>query len=91
MHVLQATESINKIAGLLSPRQVEDYLVPMVRKLSTGDWFTSRTSSAALYVSVYPSSASHKDELRKLYSALAHDDTPMVRRAAAKGLGVGRV
>ena len=85
----QAAESIAKVAGALSQAQIEEYYVPLLKRLSQGEWFTSRTSSAALYPAVYAKvSPSLQEELRKGYAALGSDDTPMVRRAAAKWLGV---
>lgn len=85
----QAAESINKLAESLSPAQIEEFYIPLLKRLSSGEWFTSRTSSAALYAAVYPKvSAAIQDDLRKGYAALGADDTPMVRRAAAKWLGV---
>lgn len=64
--------------------------MPVLQRLSTGDWFTSRTSACALYASPYPqASESVQGELRKMFATLCADDTPMVRRAAAKALGVG--
>ncbi|TEB35039.1 ARM repeat-containing protein [Coprinellus micaceus] len=84
----KAAESISKIAAVLSQEQIEQYYIPLVKRLSQGEWFTSRTSSAALYAAVYDKvSPAIQDELRKLFSALGSDDTPMVRRAAAKWLG----
>lgn len=83
----------------------------MLRRLSSGDWFTSRVSSCG-YVAWSPCSvrsllldtlccpcrlfpvaygklddASVKLQLRTQFSALCHDETPMVRRAAASNLG----
>lgn len=87
---LQAAESITTICGLLSSSQIEQYYIPLVFRLSHGDWFTSRTSSAALFSPVYPNAApATQDELRKSFAKLGSDDTPMVRRAAGKWLGVG--
>ncbi|KAJ2927169.1 hypothetical protein H1R20_g9957, partial [Candolleomyces eurysporus] len=84
----KAAESITKIAAVLSQAQIEEYYIPLVKRLSQGEWFTSRTSSAALYAAVYSKvSTAIQDELRKAFHALASDDTPMVRRAAAKALG----
>ncbi|KAA1468241.1 ARM repeat-containing protein [Dentipellis sp. KUC8613] len=84
----KAAESITKIAAVLSPQQIEQYYIPLLKRLSQGEWFTSRTSSAALYAPVYPKvSPALQDELRKGFAALGSDDTPMVRRAAAKWLG----
>ena len=61
----------------------------MLARLSQGEWFASRTSSAALYAPVYsiPTTAT-QDDLRKAFMKLCADDTPMVRRAAAKHFGV---
>ncbi|KAJ3329701.1 protein phosphatase 2, regulatory subunit A, partial [Blyttiomyces sp. JEL0837] len=83
----KAVESIAKIAQVLSSPQVEEHYIPMVKRLSVGDWFTSRTSACGLYAPIYQlSSTQTQDELRRLYSQLCHDDTPMVRRAAASHL-----
>jgi serine/threonine-protein phosphatase 2A regulatory subunit A len=79
---------MTKVAAVLSPAQIEEYYIPILRHLSTADWFTSRTSAASLYSPVYSRvSAQTAAELRKLFTQLCNDDTPMVRRAAAKWLG----
>ncbi|KXN90015.1 Protein phosphatase PP2A regulatory subunit A [Leucoagaricus sp. SymC.cos] len=84
----KAAESITKIATVLSQSQVEQYYIPLLKQLSFGEWFTSRTSAAALYPAVYSKvSPALQEELRKGYTTLGTDDTPMVRRAAAKSLG----
>ena len=87
--VPQASESIIKVAETLSSQQIETYFIPLLKRLSSGEWFTSRTSSAVLYAPVYSKvSPSIKDDLRRDFSVLAVDETPMVRRASAKALGV---
>lgn len=74
---------------VLSQAQIEEHYIPLLKRLSSGEWFTSRTSSAALYPPVYAKvSPAIQEDLRKGYAALGSDDTPMVRRAAAKWLGV---
>ncbi|KAF7436828.1 hypothetical protein PC9H_003661 [Pleurotus ostreatus] len=84
----KAAESITKVAAVLSSSQVEEYYIPLLRRLSRGTWFTSRTSSAALFAAAYPKvSPAIQEELRKGFTILGSDDTPMVRRAAAKWLG----
>lgn len=73
----------------MSPQQIEIHYVPLLKRLSQAEWFSSRTSAAALYSPIYAKVSSPvKDEMRKGFSQLATDDTPMVRRAAAKWLGV---
>lgn len=117
----QAAESINKVAAVLTPSQIVEAYLPLLRRLSTGEWFTSRSSATALYASVYrrintsqasdsavssgdPSTSALsataptsslteanvttlREEMVKMFSALCQDDTPMVRRSAAKEMG----
>lgn len=86
---IQASESITKVATVLSSAQVEEHYIPLLRRLSGGDWFTSRTSATSLFSAVYSKvPAPLQEDLRKMYAALGNDDTPMVRRAAARDLGV---
>jgi serine/threonine-protein phosphatase 2A regulatory subunit A len=80
---------LTKIAVQLSPAQLTEHYLPLLKRLSTGDWFTSRTSACALFAPVYPNATdAGKEEMRRLFAGLGGDDTPMVRRAAAKNLGV---
>jgi serine/threonine-protein phosphatase 2A regulatory subunit A len=84
----KAAESITKLSSVLSPQQIQDYYVPLLKRLSTGDWFTSRTSATALFAAGYTqANPKTQEELRSLFNTLCSDDTPMVRRAAAKELG----
>jgi serine/threonine-protein phosphatase 2A regulatory subunit A len=80
---------MGKIAQVLNKEQIEHFYLPMTKRLSTGDWFTSRTSACSLFAPVYPkSNAIIQEELRKLFAQLCKDDTPMVRRAAAANFPV---
>ncbi|KAH8925121.1 ARM repeat-containing protein [Atractiella rhizophila] len=83
-----ASVSIQRICFSLSQQQVEENYLPLLRRLSTGDWFTSRMSATSLYRVAYSRVGENiKTEMRRMFSALCGDDTPMVRRAAAKELG----
>jgi serine/threonine-protein phosphatase 2A regulatory subunit A len=60
----------------------------VLQRLSQGEWFTSRVSACGLFAVAYTRSpAAQQTELRQLYTQLCHDETPMVRRAAAQKLG----
>lgn len=88
----QAAESINKITILLPPSDIETHFLPLLKRLASGDWFTSRTSACALFAAGYETAKGNenvKTEMRRMFADLCADDTPMVRRAAAKSLGVG--
>ncbi|KAJ3485559.1 hypothetical protein NLI96_g4863 [Meripilus lineatus] len=83
----KAAESITKVAAVLTPAQIEQYYIPLVQRLTRGEWFTSRTSACALYAPVYDkASPPIQDELRRGFTSLGSDDTPMVRRAAGRWL-----
>ncbi|TXT08705.1 hypothetical protein VHUM_02833 [Vanrija humicola] len=84
----KAAESISTISGILTPQAIDEHFVPLLRRLSNGDWFTSRTSACALFATAYPiAQPEAQEEMRRLFAALVADDTPMVRRAASRALG----
>lgn len=64
-----------------------DHMYPLLQRLSSGDWFTSRISACSLFADVYRRLPNRRSDLRsevlKLYKKLTRDETPMVRRAAA--------
>ncbi|KAF1332530.1 Serine/threonine-protein phosphatase, partial [Globisporangium splendens] len=83
----RAVESLQKVAAVAP--NAGDVFVPLVKKLTEGDWFTSRVSACSLFASVYPklTESGKKKELRDFFQVLCNDDTPMVRRAAASNIG----
>lgn len=84
-----AVAATNKVVAQLAPSQVGDLVVPMLEQLVKSDWFTPRVSAAAMFAKPYSLLVDEaaKAKLRELYSVLATDDTPMVKRAAARHLG----
>lgn len=79
----------------LSQSQVEDYYVPIVKRLTAGEWFTSRASACGLIAPAYPQCGPIvQEELRKyplqliyrIFAQLVKDDTPMIRRSAGNHL-----
>lgn len=69
-------------------QDIETHFVPMIKRLATGEWFTSRTSACGLFSVVYKQcSVSVRVELCQAFKLLCSDDTPMVRRAAASRIG----
>ncbi|XP_055211467.2 serine/threonine-protein phosphatase 2A 65 kDa regulatory subunit A beta isoform isoform X3 [Gorilla gorilla gorilla] len=84
----KAVESLRQISQEHTPVALEAYFVPLVKRLASGDWFTSRTSACGLFSVCYPrASNAVKAEIRQQFRSLCSDDTPMVRRAAASKLG----
>jgi len=50
----KAVESLRTIASQHSPADLEEHFVPLVQRLASGDWFTSRTSACGLFSVCYP-------------------------------------
>lgn len=81
-----AVQSLCKV--LANAQEHSEAAVAMLRRLSTGDWFTSRVSACGVYAAVYTiASPDARAGLRTQYDQLAKDDAPMVRRAVAAHLG----
>jgi len=70
------------------PALAPEYLVPILHRLATkNDFFTARVSACALLPTTYKyAEEEQKAGLRRVYTTLCADDTPMVRRAAANKL-----
>lgn len=85
----KAVESMNKIVKLLNPSQITHYFLPLLKRLTTADWFTGRISACGLYAVGYSKcTPEQQNDLRTAFAQLIQDDTPMVKRAAAKALAV---
>ncbi|CAL7944388.1 unnamed protein product [Xylocopa violacea] len=84
----KAVESLRTIAAQHSSTDLEEQFVPLIYRLATGDWFTSRTSACGLFSVCYPRvNPTVKAGLRNHFRSLCQDDTPMARRSAASHLG----
>lgn len=83
--------------GEYEPGQPFNTLLSMSKRLAGADWFTAKVSAAGILPACYAfwnargSQLENADEarreLRALFKELSEDDTPMVRRSAARHLG----
>jgi serine/threonine-protein phosphatase 2A regulatory subunit A len=64
----KAVESARTVIGGLEAGAVVEHVIPVVHRLATGDWFTSRVSACGLFAKTYsrlgPSDAEPKKALR---------------------------
>lgn len=88
-------DSINKIVKDMPPAVVREELVKHIEDLCHDEWFTPRVSACSLIAEAYSrimmlSETEDVSEslktLRDCFFGLCKDDTPMVRRAAAKNM-----
>ena len=84
-----AVKSLNKVAQEMKVvQQTEQHFLPLVRRLASGEWFTSRSSACGLCAVLYPLvNGDVRQELRALFGKLCRDETPMVRRSASTYFG----
>jgi len=82
----KAVESLSKICVHFKEAGVNQYFVPLVLKLANGAFFTSRASACGLFAVCYKQATASQEELKAVFGKLCHDETPMVRRAAATNL-----
>jgi len=69
----KAVESLRTIAAIHSAADLESHFVPLVKRLASGDWFTSRTSSCGLFSVCYRRvTAATKTDLRSLVTAVPY-------------------
>ncbi|KAG5889998.1 hypothetical protein JTB14_035910 [Gonioctena quinquepunctata] len=83
----KTVETLKDIAQHLNSELTEELFVPVIEALSSEDWFTSKCSAAALYPTIYLKlKEEKKTELRHSFRVLIQDESPIVRKAAAKSL-----
>lgn len=84
-----AVESLNKVAQDLTDEELAHIFLELIRSLSQGDWFSKKVALCGLYKSVIVRvDAAVRRDLLMLYYNLVSDESPMVRRSAARHLPV---
>lgn len=85
----KSVEAISRICAQLSDQHVVEHELPLVRRLASAEWLTSRISSAGLFPTLYPRTPDvYRKELRQLFLQLCRtEETPTVKRAATEALG----
>lgn len=90
----KAVDSLNHVALKMSREQILNDFIPLVEHLSLTEWFSSKCSACGLFLKCFQKLEDKrldedlqlKKKLFEFYYNLCIDDTPMVRRSAAKSL-----
>ncbi|GJQ84052.1 hypothetical protein Trydic_g10513 [Trypoxylus dichotomus] len=81
----KAVESLQHIASLMNGPQLEEHFIRVIQEMSKAEWYTSKCSAAGLIAICYPKlSDQGKLDMRQLFLSLLENDSPMVKREAAK-------
>ena len=69
------------VVAQMPTQDLVTYFVPLIKRLASKDWFTSRISTAGIIAGPYEYVAGAASrELAEIFQRLVADDTPMVRR-----------
>ncbi|KAH8357908.1 hypothetical protein KR200_011948, partial [Drosophila serrata] len=80
----KAIESLCTVIAQHSAQDLLKYVIPMMRRLTNGSWFTFRISACGLFATCYPRvSEQVKAQLRSSFYILCKDTEVIVRKEAA--------
>ena len=80
-------EGLRKLIPSLSDDQVQSEVIPMILNISNMEAFQWKVSACCLVRICYPKAGKEKEKLRSLYFKLCDDETPIIKRTAAKEFG----
>ena len=80
-------EGLRKLIPSLTDDQVQSEVIPMILNISNKDAFQWKVSACYLVRICYPKAGKEKEKLRSLYFKLCDDETPIIKRTAAKEFG----
>lgn len=83
----QSLESFREYTKLFSDDQVHNQVCTLVNTISSNDYFTGKVSACYLIRMIYERAGKEKEKLRNLYYRLCDDETPLIKKAAAKEFG----
>jgi serine/threonine-protein phosphatase 2A regulatory subunit A len=87
----KAIESMRKVGKLLdSGSHLNEMYLPLLKRQRKGDLFSMRISACFLYADIYATlqDQDQRAMVRKKFTKLSNDDTPMVRRGAAQSIPI---
>ena len=85
----KAIESMRKVGKLLNLDTIKEVYLPMLKRQRKGDLFSMRIAACYLYADIYQRlDEESKAMVRKKFTKLSKDDTPMVRRGAAQSIPI---
>lgn len=68
----KAVQSLRKLAREHSDKDLQEQIYPLVRRLASGDWYSSRASACGLFAVVYGRlSPAHRQEILSMAQSLA--------------------
>lgn len=83
----QTVEGMRDIIKLLSEDQIQKDVMNLINYISSQDFFQGKVSAGYLIRMCYEKAGKEKEKLKNLYFKLCDDETPLIKRTAAKEFG----
>jgi serine/threonine-protein phosphatase 2A regulatory subunit A len=84
----QAVESMREFIKILTDDQVQKDVVGMISNIANQEYFTGKVSACYLIRMCYERAGKEKEKLKALYFTFCDDETPLIKRTAAKEFGL---
>mmetsp|Transcript_34544 Transcript_34544/g.83566 ORF Transcript_34544/g.83566 Transcript_34544/m.83566 type:complete len:595 (-) Transcript_34544:379-2163(-) len=83
-----ASDSMSSIVSEMSPKTLEDTILPTVERMATAEWFQPRVGVSKVLPKVYPKvSENSREKILKWFASLCKDENPMVKKSALLNMG----
>jgi len=83
----QTVEGTREILKLLNEEQIQKDVMNLITIISNQEYFTGKVSACYLIRMAYEKAGKEREKLRNLYYKLCDDETPLIKRTAAKEFG----
>lgn len=83
----QAVEGMRDLVKLFNEEQIQKDVIGLINTISSQEYFTGKVSACYLIRMCYEKAGKEKEKLRSLYFKLCDDETPLIKRSAAKEFG----
>src|SRR5690606_39136825 len=72
---------------ILTDEQIQKDLIALINNISNQEYFTGKVSACYMIRMVYDRAGKEKEKLKTLYFSFCDDETPLIKRTAAKEFG----
>jgi serine/threonine-protein phosphatase 2A regulatory subunit A len=83
----QTIEGMREIMKLFSEDQIQKDVMNLINFISSQEYFTGKVSAGHLIRMCYEKAGKEREKLKNLYFKLCDDETPLIKRTAAKEFG----
>ena len=83
----QTVEGTRELIKSFNEEQIQKDVMSLITVISNQEYFTGKVSACYLIRMAYEKAGKEKEKLRSLYYKLCDDETPLIKRTAAKEFG----